>query len=467
MTWRRKRILEDLDRDIREHLEFEVQDNIDQGMATEAARYAALRKFGNVTRIKEETRAVWTFVWLEQLLQDFRLALRSLRKNPGFALTAILILTLGIAANVIVFGVLDAMVLRSLNLPHSEQVMALQPKAGVPFLSHPEVRDVRDANTVFSAVAAYRPNNYGVEARGVTRSAWGVEVSGQYFEVMGIKPFLGRLLGPADDAHPGASEAAVISWPEWKNNFGADPDVVGTAIRINKHLYTIVGVTPEGFQGVDKFGEIPIFVPMVNQASLDGIDWLESRSFHGVFTAIRMKDGIQVSQAQAELETIVARMAREHPKEEDGLSLKLALPGFFGDFFGRPVRAFLAGVMGLAAIVLLAACANLGGLFAARTADRTREIAIRMSIGSSRWRVVRQILIEAVVIALCGGAFGCLLAWITLARLAGWHPTGRLPLMLPVSPEPSLILIAFAISLLAGLRVRSDAIAADIQNGSE
>src|SRR5262245_23399404 len=295
--WRRKRVLEDLDRDIREHIECEVQDNIDRGMSAEDARHAALRKFGNVTRVMEETRAVWTVVWLEQLLQDFRLALRSLRRNPGFAFTAILILSLGIAANVIVFGVLDA-VLRSLNLPHPEQVMTLQPKRGVPFVSHPEMRDVRDGNTVFSAVASWRPIDFGVEAKGVARSAWGLVVSGQYFEVMGIKPFLGRLLERADDDHPGASNAALISWPEWKNSFGADPDVVGTTIRINKHPYTIVGVTPEGFQGTEKFGQVSIFVPMANQASLEELDWLESRRIHATFATVRIKDGVHLSQAQ-------------------------------------------------------------------------------------------------------------------------------------------------------------------------
>jgi predicted permease len=450
MWLRRKRILQDLDRDVREHLELEVQDNIDRGMSPEDARCAALRKFGNVTRVMEDTRAVWSVVWLEQLLQDFRLALRSLRKNPGFAFTAILILTLSIAANVIVFGVLEAVVLRTLNLPQAEQVMTLQPKRGVPFVSHPEMRDVRDGNTVFSAVAAWRPLDFGVEANGVARSAWGLVVSGQYFEVMGIKPFLGCLLERADDAYPGASNAAVISWPEWKNNFGADPDVVGTTIRINKQPYTIVGVLPEGFQGTEKLGALSIFVPMANQASLEETDWLESRIVHGTFAVVRIKDGILLSQAQAELDTIAARIGREHPKEEDGLALKLSRPGLLGDFFGGPIRAFFAGVMGLAGIVLLAACANLGGLFAARTTDRTREIAIRMSIGSSRWRVVRQVLVEAVVIALCGGLCACLLAWITLSGLAAWQPPAQYPLMLPVTPQPSLILIGLAISLAAG-----------------
>jgi predicted permease len=448
---RRKRMLENLDQDIRDHIETETQDNIDRGMPPKEARYAALRKFGNVRRVKEDTREVWSFVWLEQLLQDFRFALRVLRKSPGFTLTAVLILALGIAANVIVFGVLQALVLRTLNVPHGDRVMTLQPKDGGPFISYPEMRDVRDDNTVFSAVAVVEIQEFGLEANGVTRPVWGYEVSGQYFEVVGIKPFLGRLLQRADDDHPGASDAAVLSWPAWKSDFGADPDIVGKAVRIDKHSYTIVGVTPEGFYGTEKITQPDIFVPMANEASLDGVNWLESRSHKNLFSTVRIKDGVTLPQVQAELNTIAARIARENPKEEDGVTFKLARPGMVGDFIGGPARGFLAGVMGLAGIVLLAACANLGSLFAARTADRTREIAIRMAIGASRWRILRQILVEAFVISIFGGACACVLSWMALTGLAGWHPPSRFPFKFHVLPQPSLILMAFFISVLAGV----------------
>jgi predicted permease len=448
---RGKRMLEDLDQDILDHIARETQDNMERGMSPEEARYAAMRKFGNVTRVKEETREVWSFVWLEQLLQDVRFTLRALRKNPGFALTAVVILALGIAANVIVFGVLQALVLRQLDVPHADRVMTLQPKDGAPFLSYPEMRDVRDGNTVFSAVAGVEIQEFGLEANGVTRHVWGNEVSGQYFEVVGIKPFLGRLLQRADDDHPGASEAAVLSWPAWKSDFGADPNIVGTMVRIGKHPYTIVGVTPEGFYGTERIAQPDIFVPMANEASLDGISWLESRSHRTVFSIVRIKDGVTMLQVQAELSTIAARVARQYPKEEEKLALKLARPGLIGDFIGGPARGFLAGVMGLAGIVLLAACANLGSLFAARTADRAREIAIRMAIGSSRWRIVRQVLVEALVISIFGGACACGLAWMALTGLADWHPPTRFPIKFQVLPQPSLILIAFLISVLAGV----------------
>jgi predicted permease len=449
---RRNRMMKDLDQDIRDHIARETQDNTERGMSPQEARYAAMRKFGNVTRVKEETREVWTFVWLEQLLQDFRFAFRTLRKNPGFALTAVLILALGIAANVIVFGVLQGLVLRTLDVPHGDRVMTLQPKDNSnPFLSYPEMRDVRDGNSVFSAVAGIEVNGFGLEANGVTRSIWGSEVSGQYFEVVGIKPFLGRLLEGSDDDHPGASEAAVLSYSAWKSDFGADPRIIGTKIRIGKLPYTIVGVTPEGFYGTEKIAQTDIYVPMANEASLDGLNWLDLRTHKNVFSVVRLKDGVTLPQVQAELNAITARITQQYPKDEEGLALKLARPGLVGDFIGGPTRGFLTAVMGLAGIVLLAACANLGSLFAARTADRAREIAIRMAVGSSRWRILRQLLVEAVVISIFGGACASVLAWMALSGLANWHPPTRFPLKFLVMPQPSLILMAFLISVVAGV----------------
>jgi len=375
-----------------------------------------------------------------------------MRRSPGFAVTAVLILALGIAANVIVFGVLQAMILRPLDVPNPDRVMTFAPHvADYPIFAYPEVRDVRDGNTVFSAVAADTIEMFGLEADGVTRPVWGYIVSGQYFEVVGIKPYLGRLLERADDDHPGASEAAVLAWPAWKNYFGSDPNIVGKTVRINKHPYTIVGVAPEGFYGTEKFLQPDIFLPMANQASLDGVSWLESRREKTVFPIVRLKDGISLTQVQAELDTIAARIRRQNPAEEDGLEFKLATPGLVGDFLGGAARRFLAGIMLLAGIVLLAACANLGGLFAARTADRTREIAIRMAVGSSRWRVIRQVLVEALVISIFGGACACGLAWMALTALGKWRPPTDYPMRFLIDPQPSLVLVAFSVSVLAGV----------------
>jgi predicted permease len=387
------------------------------------------------------------------VIQDLRFALRQMRRSPGFALAAVFTLALAITANVVVFGVLQALILRPIDVPQAEKVMTLARKdQPYPFFSYPEVRDVRDGNSVFSAVAAVMIENFGLDANGSTRPVWGAEVSGQYFEVVAIRPFLGRLLNRADDDHPGASESAVLSWPAWKNDFNGDPTVVGRTVRINKHPYTIVGVTPEGFYGTEKMGQLDIFVPMANEASLEEDDWLEARGRANAYGVVRIKDGVTMPQVQADLDTIAARSKQLYPKEEERLTYKVVRPGLMGDFFGAPARSFLAGVLGLAGIVLLAACANLGGLFAARTADRTREIAIRMAVGSSRWRVVRQILSEAVLIAIFGGAFACGLAWMALSGLARWRPPSEYPVkFFAIQPQPSLIVIGLLISVFAGV----------------
>ena len=447
----------DLKRELAHHLHELTSEYERRGNTHEEAVWMAKREFGGSEQVKERCRderrwAGLPVMWMSGIWQDVTFALRQMRRSPGFALTAVITLALGIAANVIVLTVLQDMVLRSVNVPHGERLMTLElSTSAFHFIAYPEVRDVRDDNTMFSAVAAYYIQNFGMEANRVTRPVWGYEVSGRYFEAVAIKPFLGRLLEQVDDDHPGASEAAVLSWPAWKSDFSADPNILGKTIRMNKHPYTIVGVTPEGFYGTEKFMQPAVFVPLANEASFEGANWLDDRRTKEVFSIVRMKDGVTLPQAQAELNVIAARIRHQHPVDEDGLGYKLTRPGLVGDTLGGPARGFLTALMGLASIVLLAACANLGGLFAARTADRTREIAIRMAIGSSRWRVTRQILVEALGISLLGGVCACGLAWVALTGLATWHPPTDYPIKFTVMPEPSLILIALFFSTLAGV----------------
>ena len=215
----------------------------------------------------------------------------------------------------------------------------------------------------------------------------------------------------ADDDHPGAAQVAVLSWAAWKNYFNGDPAIIGKTVRLNKQPYTVIGVTPQGFYGTEKFLQPDVFVPMSNEAEIEKFNWLEGRNNHNIWAIARIKQGVNLAQVQADLNTVASRIIKQFPKEEEGLSIRVVRPGLLGDTFGAPARAFLAGIMALAGIVLLAACANLGGLFAARTADRTRELAIRMAIGSSRWRILRQVLTEAFLIAFAGRP-RCLCAWL-------------------------------------------------------
>ncbi len=447
-----KTVNDDLDQEVRSHLDLLTDENVRAGMPWREARRRARLELGGVDQVKEQVHDARTGAFLDSLFQDVRFAFRTLAKNPGFTLSAVLILTLGISANIIVFGVLQALVLRPLDVPHADRVKTLaRNNQTYPIFTYPEIRDVRDNNSVFTAVGAFAVTQFGLEANNFTRAAWGMEVDGQYFEVVGIKPFLGRLLNRADSDHPGASDAAMISWAIWSSDFGSDPNIIGKNIRLNKHSYTIVGVTPPGFNGTEKILQPDIYIPMSNEASIDGVDWLDSRTRQQPYGVVLVKEGVTPRQVQDDLDAIAARAKKQYPKEEDDLGYHLTRPGLVGDFIGKPVSGFLVGIMVLAGIVLLAACANLGSLFAARTADRAKEIAIRMAIGSSRWRILRQILVEAFVVAIAGGACACFLAWIALTNLSNWHPPTEFPMRFFVMPRPSLVVAALVISVLAGI----------------
>jgi predicted permease len=449
LLWRRK-FLNELDEEMAFHRAQAEKEFIAGGMTPQAARDAAMRQFGNVAKLKEQSHQAVAFR-METVVQDLRLAIRQMLRSPGFAVTAVTTLALGIAANVIVFGVLQALVLRPLDVPNAGKVVSLQPGRNETNFSYPEFRDIRDGQSVFSAVAADRVMDFGLDANGATHPIWGYEVSGQYFEVVSIKPLLGRLLARADDDHPGAAEVAVLSWGAWKNYFNSDPDIIGKTVRLNKLPYTVIGVTPQGFYGTEKFLQPEVFVPMSNEAEIEKFNWLDGRQNHNAWAIARIKEGINLPQVQADLNTVASRITKQFPKEEAGLSIRVVRPGLLGDTLGAPARAFLAGIMALAGIVLLAACANLGGLFAARTADRTRELAIRMAIGSSRFRILRQVLTEAFLLALMAGLAASALGWAALSGLGAWRPPTSLPLQFAVLPQPSLILAAGLFSFVAAV----------------
>ncbi len=245
----------ELKRELDHHLHELTAEFERRGYSHAEAVLMARREFGGSEQVKERCRDERRWAWMTGLRQDLALALRQMRRSPGFAATAVLTLALGIAANVIVFGVLQAMILQPVNVPRGDRVMMLS----LEYLRRIRLSPIRKCAMYATAIPCFPPSppitssNFGLEAGGVTRPVWGYEVGGQYFELVAIKPFLGRLLQRADDDHPGASDAAVLSFQGWKNRFGADPHIVGKTIRLNKHPYTIVGVTPEGFYGTEKF----------------------------------------------------------------------------------------------------------------------------------------------------------------------------------------------------------------------
>jgi predicted permease len=342
---------------------------------------------------------------------DLRLALRQLRKAPGFALTAVLTLALAIGANAIVFSVLNALVLRPLNVPHPENLLMVERYYGAETTtsqSYPDYRDLRDMNRSFDSLVTYDiMGGVGLDTgSGNPAVVWPYMISGNYFDALGIQPYLGRFIHASEEHGKNSVPEIVLSYALWHSRFNGDPAAVGRTVQINKHSFTIVGVAPAAFRGTELFFAPDLWAPIVDKPQIAGGDDLEERGDHNAWVIGHLKPGVTPAAATADLNTIAASLAKTYPKSDDGLKFELSHPGLAGNSLGKPTRAFMAGLMLLAGLILLAACANLGSLFAARAADRSREIALRMALGSRRTFILRQLLTEALVVSIAGGICG-------------------------------------------------------------
>lgn len=383
---------------------------------------------------------------------DLRLALRQLRKAPGFAVTAVLTLALAIGANAVVFSVLNALVLHPLRVPQSQNLFMVQ-RGQYPSHSYPDYRDLRDRNHTFDGMMMYAiigPAGLAVGS-GDPTAVWPYEATGNYFDLLGIKPYLGRFFHASDEKGPNSAPYVVLSYLTWHNLFHDDRGVIGRVVQLNKHPYTIIGVARADFRGTELFFAPALWIPMVEQPQLEGASELEDRGNHNGFVAGRLKAGVTPAQATADLNAIGEWLGKTYPSDDDGVKFTLARPGLLGDMLGGPARAFMAGLMLLAGLILLAACANLGSLFAARAADRSREIAVRMALGSRRMLVLRQLLTEAVVVSLLGGAAGLLGAIFILRGLSSWQPIPDIPINVPVNPDLWTYAVALALATVSGL----------------
>ena len=385
------------------------------------------------------------------LFQDLRYALRQLRHSPGLASTAIVTLALGIGANVVVFSVLNSLVLHPLHLPDANRLYTIQhAQQGYLSLSYPDYKDLRDRNTAFSDLALFHFSHFGLETADGTQAVWGSEVSGNYFNMLGVRPLLGRLIGPSDDKDPGGSPYVVLGYGCWHERYASDPKIIGKTVRINNHPYTVLGVAPKSFHGTERFLWPEMYVPAMNQQQLEYESALTNRWDASQWVIGKLKPGVTPQQATANLNTIAVEMTREHPAEDDHLQFKLVQPGLAGDVLSGPVHGFLLGMMLLAGLVLLAACTNLGSLFSARAADRARELAIRVAVGAGRARILRQLLTESIVVSILGGAAGCLLAVAILQALSDWHLSFGIPMQAIVNPDTWVYVFSFLLSLAAG-----------------
>jgi predicted permease len=448
--FRRRKFYEELSEEIRLHIEERTEQLMRDGLSAEEATRAARRAFGNRTLLEERSREVWQWPTLEYIWGDVRFATRQLRKSRGFTITAVLTLTLAIGANAVVFGVLNALILRPLNVPQAESLFVIQ--HGSDTHSYPDYLDLRQRNRSFDDTAAWAISQAGLDTGKDPSNVWDYETSGNYFDVLRVQPYLGRFFHDSDEHGQNSAPFVVLSYAYWHSHFQDDRSVVGRVVRLNKHPFTILGVAPPGFQGTVLFFAPDIFVPIVNHEQLSGDKILNARGNHWIFELVgRLKPGVTPARATADLNSLDSYLKKNYPKEEGNASYTLARPGLHGDYMGGPARAFLVGLMLLSGLILLAACANLGSLFAARAADRSREVALRLALGSSRSRILRQLFTESVLLSLAGGVAGLMTSILLLRRLSAWQPFPRFPLHLPVSPDANVYLAALVLALVSGV----------------
>jgi predicted permease len=432
------------------HLAAETEENIRAGMTPQEARRQAGVKFGAVEAIRQDYQAERSFPLMEDLLLDIRYALRVLWKSPAFTVVATLTLMLGIGANVVVFGVVNAVLLRPLEVsdPDNLYQIRLKPWASGKALttSYPAFEDYLQRNTTFTGLAGYNGFTSGRLRWGdAVKNVSGYSVTGNYFEFLGVQPQLGRLTQSADDRGPNSAPYMVLSDSLWRTAFNADPNVVGTTVRLGKDPFTVIGVAPARFHGTEQFRWPDYWIPVVNDVDAKR---LQDRTGHPLTVLGRLKPGVTPARAAQDLSAIAAQLAKEYPTTDTGVPLRLIRPGLQGD--ARDViRGFLFGVTGLTLLVLIAACANLASLFAARAADRNRELALRVALGASRWRLVRQLLTEAIVVSMLGGAAGMAAASLLLGALNRWQspPPGQVA----VSVDTGVYLAALILTLVSGL----------------
>jgi predicted permease len=448
----RSQVADEMEEELFSHIQFRADDLERSGLDRAEAERRARIEFGARERFKEESYEALGGKLIETFLHDVRFALRVLRKSRGFTCAAILTLALAIGANAMVFGVMDALILRPLNIPQVETLWGLENGDGSGWQSYPNYLDFRDRAHTFDGLAAIKMVFAGLDTGNNPSRANGWGASGNYFDVLKIQPFLGRFFHSDDERGPNSAPYLVLSYAYWHSHFQDDRNVVGRTVLLNKHPFTIIGVGPPEFRGTLAFIAPDFFMPIVNQAQVDGEEILNSRPINNreVFEILgHLKPGVTPAQATADLNAVGAYLEKTYPKEVEHKSYTLGRPGLF--VFSRPAQAFVAGLMLLSVLILLAACANLGSLFAAHAADRSREIALRLALGSSRNRILRQLMTEAVMISIVGGAAGLLGSIVLLRRLAMWQPFPGAPIHIPMQLDTRIYLVALALALLSGL----------------
>jgi predicted permease len=358
-------------------------------------------------------------------LHDLRYAFRQLRKSPGFTIAALLTLAMAIGANAVVFSVLNGFILKPLNVPDPQSLYLIESsKDNSTVESYPDYIDLRDRNHSFDGLAGFGVGQFSLNTGLGPSLIWGLETSSNYFDVLRVNPYLGRFFHDSDDHGPNSAPYVVLSYDYWHSQLHEDRSLIGRVVQLNQHPFTILGVAPPQFRGTIVFMSPTFFVPLVNHAQIDAATDMNDRGARWIFLVVgHLKPGVTKATAIADLNSIGSYLEKTYPQQERQSGFALARPNFLGDQAAPAVQAFIGGLMLLATLIFLAACANLGTMFAARAADRSKEVAVRMALGSSRKRILRGLFIEAVLVSLAGGGIGlwgsvAFLHWFSLSRLS-------------------------------------------------
>jgi predicted permease len=422
--WRRwtgqKKWEQDASEELGFHIEQQTAANIAAGMTREEARRQAALQFGAVEGVKEDCREQRRTFWLETLIADLRYALRVMRKNPGFAAIAILTLALGVGANTAIFSVVYAVLLKPLPYKNPSQLVLVlagkPPDTELTGTSFPNFEDWRAQNTVFTEIAGDQAHDLNVSGRGEPFVVHVSVVTPEMFDVLQGTPIAGRTF-LAEDGKRGAPPVVILSENLWRSRFGADPKLVGQSISLDKKPFTVVGIMAAGFSSPALRRNHDIWVPVVDDPEFGG--WMARRGGHWLRITGRLKPGVSIAQAQAEMDAISARLAKEYPADNEGWIVRV-LPlqsAIVGDV--KPALVILLGAVGL---VLLIACANITNLLLARATSRAKEMSVRIALGAGRGRIIRQLLTESAALGLLGGVAGTLLAFWGVKGLSSLLP---------------------------------------------